>query len=288
MHARAIMLLAGGMLPAVAAASGKARAGTALTGRAGPPGTGKIRGIPRMNLRQTVMTTAIALIAVTSPIAAHATAIPTAIPTAATFNITLPDFTVTDIIVFNAGSPFSTFEQGAAGAPLTATAPGTTTLTDTYLTAADTGSPGFVYTPGETFLLGVASLSGDPSQQDLVLFTNDAFASSAVGVAFDTLFPDTDEATLISDLVNTDNPGDLFNFGSGDALTGTDGSIFFTPGDSFTAVAFSDGQIIGTGTSSFVTASVPEPAGWAVMLAGLAGLAGLGGVTRARRGKLAS
>jgi hypothetical protein len=233
------------------------------------------------------MATAIALVAIGSVPAAHAVAIPAvAPPTAAAFNITLPNYAVTNIIVYNAGSPFATIQQGTASDPLTAGSPGPTTLTDTYLTADEIGIPGFVYTPGETFLLGVTSdLPGDaPGQKHLVVFANDTFAANAVDIAFGTLFPNTDEDTLVNDLITTSNVGDLFTFASGDAFSGPNGSIFFTPGDSFTAVAFSDGQIIGTGTSSFVTADAPEPAGWAVMLVGLAGLYG---ATRARRKGLA-
>jgi hypothetical protein len=117
-----------------------------------------------------------------------------------------------------------------------------------------------------------SGLPGDaPGQEHLVVFTNDTFASNAVSIDFGALFPNTDETALINDLMTETNPGDIFNFAGGDALSGPNGSIYFEPGDSFTAVAFSDGQIIGTGTSSF-TAPAPEPFTLSLFGAGLAGL----------------
>jgi hypothetical protein len=231
-----------------------------------------------MNLRQMITATAVALAAVASMATAHAAA---TIPTAATYDITLPNFAVTDIVAYNLGSPFATVEQGPSTSPQTAGTPGPTRLTDTYLTAAEIGIPGFVYVPGQTFLLGVTSgLPGDaPGQQHLVVFANNSFAQSAVNIAFGTLFPNTNETTLINDLTTEENVGDIFNFAAGDALTGPNGSIFFEPGDNFTAVAFSNGQIIGTGTSSFTT-DLPEPASWTLLVIGLGGL---GAAMRSRR-----
>ena len=50
------------------------------------------------------------------------------------------------------------------------------------------------------FILGLTSLA--PGQTDLVLFTNNSFAASAIGKSWSTLFPNTSEANLISDLEN--------------------------------------------------------------------------------------
>jgi len=194
-------------------------------------------------------------------------------PASAFYTINLPNYAVTDIIAFTYGSPFSTFNQGPADSPLTAASPGPTTLTVTYPTAAQIPIPGFIFYPGESFLLGVTTnLPGDaPGQQHLVVFTNDAFASSAQSIAFGTLFPNTNETTLINDLISQTNPGNIFGFASGDAAMGPNGSVAFEPGSSFEAVAFSGGQIIGTGTSGF-GAAVPESSTWAMMLIGFAGL----------------
>jgi hypothetical protein len=129
------------------------------------------------------------------------------------------------------------------------------------------------------FLLGVATdLPNDPAgQQHLVVFTNTDWANSAKNIAFGTLFPYSDEATLISDLISLGtgqgkdpNYNDLFMFQSGDGAGGPNGPIAFGVNQSFSAVAFSDGQIIGSGTNftTPVTAPVPEPATWAMMLLG--------------------
>lgn len=151
---------------------------------------------------------------------------------------------------------------------------------------------------GRTLLLGIATnLPGDPEgQQHLVLFTNPGWAASASGIAFGTLFPTTLEGALINALNNlaTGNGMDadydlLFNFvdnvrGGGQFNSASpNGDPAFQFGSSFAAIAFSDGQIIGTGESFYSdpqTGAVPEPATWAMMIAGM-GL--VGGTMRSRR-----
>ncbi len=135
-------------------------------------------------------------------------------------------------------------------------------------------------------LLGVASdLPGDPTgQQHLVVFTNTAFAASAQGIAFGTLFPTSNEAQLIAALLSMangtgiDSDYDLLsNFASGVALTGPNGDAGFGLGDTFAAIAFSNGQTIGTGllyATPAPTNAVPEPATWATMMLGF-GMIGL-------------
>ncbi len=202
-----------------------------------------------------------------------------AAPTGSSYTISLPNYAVTDIAIANLGAPFTTFAIGNA-APFTAGTPGPTTISETYLTAADVPIPGFVYVPGSTFLLGVTSnLPGDAVGQDhLVLFTNDAFASSAKNIAFGTLFPNTNETTLINDLMTNNIGGDLVGYAGGDAVSGPAGSIAFTPGDTFTAIAVSGGQIIGSGTSTFTT-GIPEPATMTLLAAAICGI----GVSRRSR-----
>ena len=142
--------------------------------------------------------------------------------------------------------------------------------------------------PTGDFLLGVAAdLSSDngDGQQHLVLFGNDIFVDKAEGVAFGTLFPNTNESTLINDLevIGQTVPGDtttayddLFGFQSGDAINSPNGTVNFATGSPFEEIAFSNGQIIGSGISyatqvSSVSAA-PEPSTWLLMFAGLGGV----------------
>lgn len=152
---------------------------------------------------------------------------------------------------------------------------GTSTLTDVFAKRDPIG---------RTLLLGIATdLPGDPEGQDhLVLFTNDAWAASANHIAFGTLLPGVNEASLIAALnslqAGTGNDADyslLFDFAQNAAQFGPNHDAAFTFGSSFTAIAFSDGQIIGTGQSFLTPApnAVPEPAAWALMIGGL-GLVG--------------
>jgi hypothetical protein len=188
------------------------------------------------------------------------------------------EYEVDDVALFEQGAPDP--DPNGYGITSSFTAPaGTSIITDPFLK----------FDPIEqTFLLGVAtnlSSDGGDGQQHLVVFSNDAFALSAQSIDFGTLFPNTNEAAVISSLedlgsANPDYNADgnvLFNFAAGDAVNGPNGSIAFAPGDTFTEVAFSDGQIIGTG-ESFTTpgpatiSATPEPSTWALMIAGLGGI----------------
>lgn len=151
--------------------------------------------------------------------------------------------------------------------------------------------PNIIYpdNPTSTFLFGLATnLPGDDTsgEEHLVLFANDAFAHAAAGLDWSALFPNSSEADLISEVESLiadpdlQDWNDLFVFLGGDALNA---GVGFAPGDTFTAIAFSDGLIIGTGVSSESVSSssstptpVPEPSTWAMLAAGFLSLAWLG------------
>jgi hypothetical protein len=142
-------------------------------------------------------------------------------------------------------------------------------------------------------LLGVATdLEGDePGQEHAVLFVNNNWAAAAQGIAWGTLFPSTLEGGIIAALnslaAGTGSDDDyslLFDFAENAALFGPNGDAAFALGDSFTAIAFSNGQTIGTGTSSIIPLGVvPEPATWAMMILGF-GLTG--GALRSRKARV--
>jgi hypothetical protein len=133
---------------------------------------------------------------------------------------------------------------------------------------------------GRSLLMGIATdLPGDPAgQQHLVLFTNDVWAAKAEHIAFGTLFPTVNEGDVIAALASlaagTGTTPDyifLFNFAQDPVLNSPNGDAAFMFGDTFTAIAFSDGAIVGAGNSysTAVGSAVPEPASWVMVIVGI-------------------
>ena len=147
-----------------------------------------------------------------------------------------------------------------------------------------------IYPPVGAFFLGVATnLASDlgDGQQHLVVFANTNWTSGAQDIAFGTLFPNLNEATLISDLegyYSGDNGGadsadlerDADQFLNEPSGSSPNGPITITAGDQGGITAFSNGQLIGTVTSQPISSgsvsAAPEPSTWALMLAGIAGV----------------
>jgi len=196
------------------------------------------------------------------------------------YDVSLPEFAV-DTIVLYQESPNTSSLTWAFDAPT-----GNSTISDPFERDEQTDY---------TFLIGLTrDLPFDaPGQEHVVLFTNTAWAQSAQGIAWGTLFNTTLEDQLV-DVLKTgfgqyygpNDPvldgyiDDLYAFAQGDAAWGPNGEIGFAPGDEFSVIAFSDGSIIGSGVSSLVeVAPVPEPASWAMLIVGF-GL--VGGAMRRR------
>lgn len=133
-------------------------------------------------------------------------------------------------------------------------------------------------------LIGLTQdLPGDPEgQKHIVLMIDNNAAALSNHIAWGTLFPTTLEAQLIADLELATSGQDweviqpgldsVFNFVGGEAKNilgpgGSSNSAWFNLGDSFSVMAFSDGQQIGSG-QSFVTA-VPEPASMGALAVGV-------------------
>lgn len=198
-------------------------------------------------------------------------------------NASLPE--IADIVTFN------NYVNGG-GAWWAASVPADTTsytITDPFLKSSANA-------PTQALMIGlVQDLPGDaPGQEHIVLMMDSAAAAAANHLAWGTLFRNTLEDQLIADLKLATSGQDwpviqpgldgLYAFVNGDAVDGilvppgqplsawfSLGSV--APGSTtttgFTVMAFSDGQVLGTGTASVVS-TVPEPATWAFMLAGLA------------------
>jgi len=192
---------------------------------------------------------------------------------------------VTNIIMFENGDSyggttwrFDVYDRGGSGC--------TSTLTNPFT------SPALITS---ALLLGITQdLPNDaPEQQHVVIFGNQTFAGAANGVDWRALFPNTDEDQLIADIqlatsgqdFATIQPGfdgiSAFVNGDGSNYGNTGNSIYFNVGDPISVVAFSNGQIIGTGTSSSDPVA-PEP-GSLAMAAGV-GFAAALVIRRRRRG----
>lgn len=150
---------------------------------------------------------------------------------------------------------------------------GTTVLDDSYAHPTEIVS---------SLLAGVMDNGG---QKHIVLFVSDAAAASWAGVAWEDLFPNTVEDDLIAAIeLATSGQGfpeilpalaAMDQFANGDARSR---EAWFGTKGSFSVLAFSNGQKLGTGTSTVThIPDAPEPAG-----AGLAGL-GLTAVALLRR-----
>ena len=213
-------------------------------------------------MRSFLYSAALVLAAAAAPALA---ACPSGPPTTIVYNIANLDYAVNNVIHFNdnpgcGAGRGGTFNFGS----------GATSFGLNY------GEP-----QQRLFLLGTAQdLPGDAEgQKHLVIFAATDWAQSAQGLAFGTLFPTVLEAQLIFALEDAatgngqQSSYDLIDdFWFNAAIPA---GVTFGANSTFSAIAFSQGLIIGNGTtSSFATpGGVPEPASWAMLIAGF-GLVG--------------
>jgi hypothetical protein len=207
----------------------------------------------------------------------HATSVAPAAEWVTSFTINLqPGFNdVTNIMMLESGNGYGS-STWAFGVSDFGGAGGTTVLTNPFTSPVRIDS---------SLLIGITSdLPGDaPGQQHMVLFTNAAFASGVAGVDWGTFFPNTDETVLIADLLLATSGQDWSIIQPGldgiSAFTdpnaapqpgivqsGDGSGLYFNTGDPISVVAFSTGQVIGSGS---VDSFAPEPGSLATMGLGL-------------------
>jgi hypothetical protein len=143
----------------------------------------------------------------------------------------------------------------------------------------------------DTIAIGLAT--GVPGDAGPALAVFGGYTTGEVGESFSTLFPDANESKLISDIENLPVEGCLLdptcpvNIAS-DVVPFFDDAVadglFIAPGQNFDVVAYTNGQLIGTGSlvETRVT-TTPEPS--STVLLGLS--LGLVAVWRRRRLKMA-
>ncbi|MBN9501526.1 MAG: hypothetical protein BGO01_04495 [Armatimonadetes bacterium 55-13] len=185
-------------------------------------------------------------------------------------------------VTLDFGSPVTNIMMGEkteGGGSLTwafeASGNGTTTLNNPFPSPEPKTS---------ALLIGIVQdLPGDPEGQKHVVLMMDNNAASLVNhIAWGTVFPTTLEEQLISDLELATSGQDweiiqpgldgVSTFLDGEAMNilgpgGFTDSAWFDLNDSFTVMAFSDGQVIGSGQSHL--AAVPEPTSCAAIGIGL-------------------
>lgn len=141
----------------------------------------------------------------------------------------------------------------------------------------------------DTYFLGVSAYGAEDSEptDHLVLALDDTFAAGLLGFDFGDLFPTFSEADLIAalDLLASPDTADNLDdkelafdlIGSFSDQVRTNGGTFGSV-DTFSLVGFSTATAVGSGESSITV--VPEPATWALMIAGFCGA---GAMLRRRR-----
>jgi hypothetical protein len=193
---------------------------------------------------------------------------------------------ITNIVTFNS------YANGA-GAWWAATIPAGTTaarIDDPFMKSSANA-------PVDALMLGlVQDLPGDAAgQTHVVMMMSDAAAAAARHVAWGTLFRDTDEDQLIAAIELATSGQDwsviqpgvdaMFAFAQGDARSGILGpggmpiDAWFalgaavpgtTTSSNFSVMAFSTGELVGSGTALVATlAPVPEPAQGLLLAIGL-------------------
>lgn len=194
-----------------------------------------------------------------------------------------PDsYEITNIMMYEEGPGTSSLTW-----PFRAVSPGHNVLYNPFSTDSPTQA---------SLLLGIThDLPNDaPGQKHVVLFMDTYAAQLAEHIAWGTLFRNTLEENLISDIElatsgqdwNIIQPGldHVFAFANGDAKTGilqptgAPQSALFVPNGQFAVMSFSDGAILGYGTAETIQ-TTPEPASMAAL--------GMGALALLRRRKKA-
>jgi hypothetical protein len=141
--------------------------------------------------------------------------------------------------------------------------PGSGTVTEIWPTQI-----GSINVPPINTTMGFGLASGVPGDSGPTLAVLGGYTTGEVGESFSALFPDANEGNLILDLENLGGVGCLldptcpvnvasdvvpfFNDAKADGL-------FIAPGANFDVVAYTNGQLVGTGSLVQTTTTTPEP-----------------------------
>ena len=214
------------------------------------------------------------LLLAAAPSAANAATCPSGPPTILTYSINPLVSDVSNVIHFNTNPGCGAGRGGTFNFE-----GGTGTSFDLWY-----GEP-----QSQLFLMGTAqNLPGDPEgQKHIVIFGNTDWVAAADGIAWGTLFPTVLESQLIAALEDAaTGEGQQSSYDLIDSFwfdVALPSGLYFGPNSDFSVIAFSTGQVIGSGsvtsTSTSIPGAVPEPATWAMLITGF----GLVGVAARRR-----
>ena len=196
-------------------------------------------------------------------------------PASALIRTTLSFFSVSDLRQGEIGAVGTTFDQDL-GQPVTA---GYSSCCAAVTAAVAGGAPSQVRRTfgnfdrvSQIYYMGVSTVA---AQDHLVLALNEAFSTSLIGREFSAVFNGFSETQIIADLFGQFDQSLTLDqrIAAGDRIQAFQNELFslnagFGLTDRFSLTSFSVGTPAGTGFASLTPSAAPEPATWAMTIAG--------------------